>query len=110
MCRQRAPPYLFSNSVPPVIVSAALAVLDKPAATWDSEPLDRLYRDLRTMLEIDDRFRALEHKLRAVQDTLEVLLELNTNRRAHLLELTIVLLILFEIVLTVFTMVTGIGR
>jgi len=28
MCRQRARPYLFSNSVPPVIVSAALAVLD----------------------------------------------------------------------------------
>jgi glycine C-acetyltransferase len=28
MCRQRARPYLFSNSVPPVIVSAALEVLE----------------------------------------------------------------------------------
>lgn len=28
MCRQRARPYLFSNSVPPVIVAAALEVLD----------------------------------------------------------------------------------
>jgi uncharacterized Rmd1/YagE family protein len=79
-------------------IIAALAVLDKPAVTWDSEPLDRLYRDLRSMLEIDDRFRAVEHKLRAVQDTIEVFLELHTNRRAHQLEVTIVLLILFEIV------------
>ena len=78
-------------------IIAALAVLDKPAVTWDSEPLDRLYRDLRGMLEIDERFRAVEHKLRAVQDTLEVFLDLHTNRRAHLLEVTIVVLILFEI-------------
>jgi required for meiotic nuclear division protein 1 len=78
-------------------VIAALAVLDKPAITWDSEPLDRLHRELRQMLEIDDRFRALEHKLRAVQDSLELLLDLHNNRRAHQLEMVIILLIVFEI-------------
>ncbi|MBI4510629.1 MAG: RMD1 family protein, partial [Deltaproteobacteria bacterium] len=31
-------------------IFAALAVLVKPAVTWDSESLDRLYRDLRLML------------------------------------------------------------
>src|SRR5262249_9308849 len=49
-------------------VIAALAVLDKPPATWEAEILDRLYNELRTMLEIDDRYRALENKLRTIQD------------------------------------------
>lgn len=78
----------------------ALAVLDKPAVTWEAEPLDRLYRDLRTMLEIEDRFRALEYKLRAIQETLELFLDLSQTRRMLFLEATVVILILFEIGLT----------
>jgi uncharacterized Rmd1/YagE family protein len=80
-------------------IIAALAVLDKPAATWESERLDKLYRELREMLEIDDRFRALEYKLRTIQETLELFLDLNNTRRGLILEATIVLLIVFEIVL-----------
>jgi len=82
-------------------IIAALAVLDKPAATWEAESLDRLYRELREMLEIGDRFRALEYKLRTIQDTLELFLDLANTRRALLLELTVVLLILFEIVFAI---------
>lgn len=78
-------------------IIAAMAVLDKPAATWESERLDKLYRGLREMLEIDDRFRALEFKMRTIQETLELLLDLNHTRRALLLETTIVVLIVFEI-------------
>lgn len=78
----------------------ALALLDKPAATWEDEALDRLYRDLRTLLEIDDRYRALSMKLRTVQETLELLLDLAQTRRMLFLEATIVVLILFEIVMS----------
>jgi glycine C-acetyltransferase len=46
MCRQRARPYLFSNTVPPVIVSAAIKVLDLIAATTDRR--DRLEENTRT--------------------------------------------------------------
>jgi uncharacterized Rmd1/YagE family protein len=81
-------------------VIAALAVLDKPAATWESEALDKLYRDLRAMLEIDERFKALEYKLRTIQDTLELLLEMQQTRRGLILEAAIVVLIVFEIVLS----------
>ena len=35
MCRQRARPYLFSNSVPPVIVAAAIKVLDLISRTTE---------------------------------------------------------------------------
>ncbi len=40
MCRQRARPYLFSNSVPPVIVAGALKVLD--LITGSTERRDKL--------------------------------------------------------------------
>ncbi len=40
LCRQRARPYLFSNSVPPVIVAGALKVLD--LITASTERRDRL--------------------------------------------------------------------
>lgn len=80
-------------------IIAALAVLDKPAVTWEAEALDRLYHDLRAMLEIEERFRALEYKLRTVQETLELFLDLSQTRRALFLETAIVLLIVVDIVL-----------
>jgi uncharacterized Rmd1/YagE family protein len=81
-------------------IITALALLDSPAVTWESESLDRLYRALRTMLEIEDRFRALEYKLRTIQDSLELLADLAATRRSHALEATIIALIVFEIALT----------
>ena len=45
LCRQRARPYLFSNTVPPVIVSAALKVLDLVSVT--TERRDKLERNTR---------------------------------------------------------------
>lgn len=80
-------------------IIAALAVLDKPSVTWEREALDRLYRDLRTMLEIEERFRALEYKLRAIQDTLEIFVDLHNTRRSLFLESAIVVLIVIELVL-----------
>ncbi len=45
MCRQRARPYLFSNTVAPVIVSGALKVLDLVSST--TERRDKLERNTR---------------------------------------------------------------
>jgi len=45
LCRQRARPYLFSNSVAPVIVSGALRVLD--LITGSSEWCDRVWENTR---------------------------------------------------------------
>src|SRR5512145_3527291 len=43
MCRQRARPYLFSNAMPPVIVSAAIKVMDLISKT--TERRDTLERN-----------------------------------------------------------------
>ena len=45
LCRQRARPYLFSNTMPPVIVSAALKVLDLVSVT--TERRDKLEKNTR---------------------------------------------------------------
>ncbi|MBI5836717.1 MAG: glycine C-acetyltransferase [Candidatus Eisenbacteria bacterium] len=57
MCRQRARPYLFSNSVAPVIVSGALKVLELVSKTTERrdklEENTRYWRDLLTQAGFD---------------------------------------------------------
>jgi uncharacterized Rmd1/YagE family protein len=80
-------------------IIAALAVLDKPAITWEKETLDRLFRALREMLEVEERFKSLEYKLRTIQESLELFLDMQQTRHGHVLETIVVMLILLEIVM-----------
>ncbi|HNF99949.1 MAG TPA: RMD1 family protein [Pseudomonadota bacterium] len=86
---------------------ATLALFDKPDATWDNQQIDRIYSGLRVELEIDDRFRALEAKLRMIQENLVLLADLYHSRSTWRLELTVVLLILFEILLNLWNLFRG---
>jgi uncharacterized Rmd1/YagE family protein len=79
-----------------------LSLLDAPALAWDNEALDRLYRDLRHSFAIEDRYHALDQKLRMIQDNLELLVELSQHRRSVLLEVAVIALIALEIVLALF--------
>jgi len=81
-------------------VLSILHLLDKPDAAWDDSEADRIYTKLRAEFDLVDRYQSLELKLRAVQDTLEVITDVARDRRLFLLEATVVLLILFEIVLS----------
>jgi required for meiotic nuclear division protein 1 len=76
-----------------------LALLDAPLIAWESETLDRLYRALRTLFEIEDRYRAFDHKLRVIQDNLSLMVDLSQARRSMWLEVAVILLIVVEIVL-----------
>ena len=80
-------------------VLSTLHLLDKPDATWDDPAMDRIYDDLRSEFDLGDRFAALESKMRAVQDALELLLGVARDRRLVLLEVAIVALICLEVVL-----------
>jgi uncharacterized Rmd1/YagE family protein len=79
-----------------------LALLDAPALAWDDEALDRLYRDLRTSFAIEDRYRALDQKLKMIQDNLELMVDLAQHRRSVALEVAVIALIALEIVLAFF--------
>ncbi len=80
-------------------VLQVLHLLDKPDAAWDDPEMDRIYGDLRAEFDLVDRYRALELKLRAVQEALELLAEVARDRRVLLLELIVVVLILLEVVM-----------
>ena len=81
-------------------VLSILHLLDKPDEAWDDPGMDRIYDELRAEFDLVDRYRALELKLRSVQEALELVLDVARDRRLVLLEATIVVLIVFEIVLT----------
>jgi len=81
-------------------VLSVLHLLDKPDAVWDDAAADRIYEELRAEFDLSDRYVALEHKLRSVQEALELVLDMSRDYRLVALEVGIVLLILAEIVLT----------
>jgi len=91
-------------------VISTLALFDKPDATWENEHLDRLWNGLRKMLEFDDRYRALDAKLRMFQDNLVLLVDLARQRHTFALEVAVVLLIFAEMLLMVWQVVAAAGH
>ncbi|GAC1351920.1 MAG: hypothetical protein NVS3B20_05190 [Polyangiales bacterium] len=83
-------------------ILTTVSLLDAPSITWEREVYDRLYRALRTTFEIEDRYRTVEHKLRIIQDNLDIIVDLVQHRRAAFLEVTVVVLIAFELALAIY--------
>jgi uncharacterized Rmd1/YagE family protein len=83
-------------------VLSILHLLDRPDALWDDPGADSIYEQLRAEFDLVDRYQSLELKLRAIQEALELVLDVARDRRLVLLEASIVLLIVLEIVLSLF--------
>lgn len=81
-------------------VLSVLHLLDKPDETWDDPDMDRIYDELRAEFDLLDRYHALESKLKGVQEALELVLDVARDRRLFTVEAAIVILIVFEIVLS----------
>jgi len=60
--------------------------------------MDRIYNDLCAAFDLNDRYAAMESKLRSIQEALELLLDVVRDRRLLLLEVTVVVLILAELI------------
>lgn len=82
-------------------IIANLYIVDSPDETWENVELDRLHQDLKGMLEVDIRYRALDYKIKIIQESVEVIVDLSKSRRETLLELIIILLISFEIIISI---------
>ena len=87
-------------------VSGRVAVGDKPDAVWERPDLERLYARLQDEYELKERAEALSRKLAVISDTAEVLTDMIDTKRSLRLELIIVFLILFEIVITGYQLLT----
>ncbi len=90
-------------------VSGGVAVEEKPDVLWDRPDLERLYARLEDEYELKERATALHRKLDAAADTMRVLTDLIDTERGLRLETIIVLLIVFEIVITFYQMFSGRG-
>lgn len=77
-------------------------VEDKPDILWDHPELERLYHRLHDEYELRDRHDALEQKLALIGHTVETLLDILQANRTLRVEWYIVILILVEIVLTLY--------
>jgi uncharacterized Rmd1/YagE family protein len=78
-----------------------LALFDKPDVTWEVETIDKLWVGLRAVLEFDDRYRALEYKLRMIQENLVLLVDLSRQRHTIWLETAVLALICLEVIVMV---------
>lgn len=77
-----------------------LYIVDSPDETWENVDLDKAHQDMKLMMEIDTRYRALEYKIKIIEESLDVMIDLSKSRRATVLEMVVIILIAFEIVLT----------
>ncbi len=77
---------------------------DKPDLIWERPGLERLYLRLEDEFEISERYAALERKLELISRTAQTVLELLQNRRSLRVEWYIVILIVLEILLTLYQM------
>ena len=81
-----------------------IAITDKPDVLWDHPQLERLYARLDDEFEIPDRFEAVEAKLNMIGRIIQTSIDLVQNRRSMRVEWYIVILIVAEVVLTLYDM------
>jgi uncharacterized Rmd1/YagE family protein len=83
-------------------VSGRVAVAEKPDAVWDRPDLERLYARLQDEYELKERADALARKLAVISETATVLTDIIDTKRSLRLETMIVVLIVFEIIITIY--------
>jgi len=84
-------------------------VADKPEILWEQPELERLYVRLSDEFELPERTAALERKLVLIRTTVETVLELLQYNRTLRVEWYIVILIVVEILLTLYSMFVAPG-
>jgi uncharacterized Rmd1/YagE family protein len=79
-----------------------IEILDNPDMLWSNSDLEHFYLQLRGHYEVNDRFNNIEEKLSFISQTAESIFHLQHSLRSVRLEWYIVLLIVFEIVISFF--------
>lgn len=77
-------------------------IMEKPEILWEHPELERLYQRLSEEYELRERHFALDKKLSLISNTANTLLDLLHTRRSLRVEWYIVILIVVEIILTLY--------
>ncbi|RFB75047.1 RMD1 family protein [Methylovirgula sp. 4M-Z18] len=83
-------------------VSGRIAVEEKPDVLWDRPDLERLYARLEDEYELKERAGTLKRKLDVIVETVRAMTDIIDADRATRLEATIVLLIVGELLISLF--------
>ena len=78
------------------------AITDKPDILWDNPALEGLFVRLEGEFEIKERHTAIERKLNLIASTVHTVLELVSSKHSLRVEWYIVILIMLEILLTLY--------
>ena len=81
--------------------------VEKPDMLWDKPHLERLYARLEDEYELKERAESLNRKLAVIAESAQVLTDIIDTRRSLRLEVIIVLLILFEVIMTIYQLAVG---
>lgn len=77
-----------------------IMVLEKPDVVWRVQEAQELYSDLERLFELPDRYGKISHKTQTLLDMTQVFADLYHAKRGTRLELAVILLIAFEIILS----------
>jgi uncharacterized Rmd1/YagE family protein len=76
--------------------------LDKPEFFWENDDLEPLYSMTAKYLDVQDRVRALNHRLAIINDLFQMLGNEVDTQHSSRLEIIIIILIMIEVIITVF--------
>jgi uncharacterized Rmd1/YagE family protein len=77
-----------------------IMLLDKPDITWENQEAEALYMQLSQFYELKDRYEKIQAKSETLMDITQVLGALTQHKRGNKLEWLVIILIGFEIFLT----------
>ncbi|MGE5678657.1 MAG: RMD1 family protein [Pseudomonadota bacterium] len=77
-----------------------IMLLDKPDITWENQEAETLYMQLSQFYELNERYEKIQSKTETLMDITQVFGSLAQQKRGNKLEWLVIILIGFEIVLT----------
>jgi len=79
-----------------------IMLLDKPAITWNHEEASELFDGLAALFELNERYGKNRHKIDTLMDITEVFSGLAHAKRSTRLEWAIIILIVIEVILSLY--------
>lgn len=79
-------------------VISYIMLLDKPDITWENEKAEHFFNSLADLFELDDRYKTLNAKIQSLLDIVEIFADLSHTRKATILEVIVIVLILIEVI------------
>src|SRR3989338_2009158 len=92
-----------NSSIIEIIISK-LALLEKPASTWENEENALLFNRLHIMFEIGERFKHIEYKIDFIESNSELMINILNQHRANFLEIIIIGLFILDLIVIIYEM------